>query len=56
MLKALVKNWKTTAFGLITGLPLIVQGVKTQDWNLVIAGLGAIVGGSASKDFDVNGN
>jgi hypothetical protein len=53
-MKRLINNIKTTLFGSITGVTLIVDGVGKKDWALVLAGLGAFLTGLFSKDHDTH--
>ncbi len=59
-----LKSWKTTAVGVIAGLILILPQIKALidndpaticDWNIVMAGVGAIIFGSVAKDGDKSG-
>lgn len=48
----IVINWKTTIAGLTTGVPLIITGVTTKDWSLVVSGASAILLGILAKDVE----
>lgn len=55
-------SWKTTLFGVLTGVGMIVSQALTlldndpntnPQWALVVAGIGAIIHGSVSRDNNV---
>jgi len=50
-----MKNWMTSAGGLTVGLPMIIEGISTKNWMLVLAGVGALLTGLAAKDNNVSG-
>jgi len=50
-----MKNWMTSAGGLTVGLPMIIDGISTKNWMMVLAGIGAILTGLAAKDSNVTG-
>lgn len=60
MNSALLKNYLTTAFGILAGLPLIVAGsgiVLNPKWNhylLVIGGIGTVGLGVVAKAFNTH--
>jgi hypothetical protein len=49
------KSWKTTLAGLITGLPILITGLITQDWHTMMTGLAPIIIGALAKDHNVTG-
>lgn len=48
-------NLKTTIFGAVAGLPVIIDGLEKQDWHLVLAGVGMLLVGIFAKDIKNNG-
>lgn len=52
MLKHILKNIVTTLAGAFTGLPVIIQGIKTGDTNATITGFGVLLLGLLSKDVN----
>jgi hypothetical protein len=49
-MKEYLSNLKTTIFGAIAGLPLILEGVATKNWEKVLEGLGILLIGIFAKD------
>ena len=57
-----MRNWKSTLAGAITGaMPILLQvyhrleyGIPV-DWGLVLFGVGIMVLGAVSKDYNVTG-
>jgi len=58
-----MKNWKTTLFGFLTGLPVLLHSVGVPnighigngDFLSLLSGIGAILTGYFAKDKDVTG-
>ena len=50
-----LKNWKTSATGIIGAVPQIVTGVQTKNWGLLISGIATVLMGLFAKDGDVTG-
>lgn len=53
-MKRILLNIKTSLFGAVAGLPLIVEGVGTKDWTKIASGIGALLIGLFAKDSDVH--
>jgi len=51
-----LKNWFTTLFGGIAGVPQIFEGLTTKpiNWTLVITGIGTLLLGLTAKDFNTH--
>lgn len=49
-------NWKTTATGIVAGLPQVVNGVQSENWTSVITGICTILLGIFAKDHNVTGS
>ena len=43
-------NLKTTLFGAVAGLPLIIEGILTKNWEKALEGLGILLIGIFAKD------
>uniref|UniRef100_A0A6M3KAG9 Holin n=1 Tax=viral metagenome TaxID=1070528 RepID=A0A6M3KAG9_9ZZZZ len=54
---SIFKNWLTSVLGGIPGGALILAGfaANPDDWNLIIAGIGAFIAGLVQKDSNVTG-
>jgi hypothetical protein len=52
-MKSIFRNVKTSLFGAVAGLPLIVEGVASKDWAKVATGLGTLLIGLFAKDSNV---
>lgn len=53
-MKNIFKNIKTTLFGSVAGLPLIIDGIQTKNASLIISGIATLVLGLMSKDHDTH--
>ena len=53
-MKKILINIKTSLFGAIAGLPLIIDGVSGKDWTKIASGIGALLVGLFAKDSDVH--
>lgn len=51
-MKRLLKNIKTSIFGAIAGLPILIDGIVTKDITKILAGAGALLTGLFAKDAD----
>jgi hypothetical protein len=51
-MKKLFTNFKTTLFGSIAGLPLIVEGIQTKDVVKIISGVSMLFLGLVAKDHN----
>ena len=49
-----IKNWLTTVFGGVAGIPQIVEAVSTKpiNWQLLITGIATLLLGIFAKDAD----
>ena len=52
-MKKIIKNFKTSIFGAVAGLPMIVEGVVTKDVSKIAVGVGTLLIGLFAKDNDV---
>ena len=52
-MKSLFRNIKTSLFGAVAGLPLIVEGVVSKDWTKIATGVGTLLIGLFAKDAGV---
>lgn len=53
-MKKIIKNFKTSIFGAVAGLPMIVEGIGTKDISKVAIGVGTLLIGLFAKDNDVH--
>jgi hypothetical protein len=51
-MKRFFNNIKTTVFGAVAGLPLLIDGIATKDFSKIFSGIGAILVGLFAKDHD----
>ena len=51
-MKRILKNLKTSIFGSVAGLPLIVEGIQSQNIVHIISGLGTLLVGLLAKDAE----
>jgi hypothetical protein len=51
-MKRFFNNIKTTVFGAVAGLPILVDGIATKDFSKIFSGIGAILIGLFAKDHD----
>jgi hypothetical protein len=49
-MKHILQNIKTSVFGAVAGLPIIVEGIATKDWTKIATGLGTLLIGLFAKD------
>ena len=54
-MKAYFENLKTTLFGAVAGLPLIIEGLMSKDYSKALEGLGILLIGIFAKDANANG-
>lgn len=52
-----IKNWLTSLFGTVAGVPQIIEGFfsKPINWTLVITGVATLFLGLTAKDFNKSG-
>lgn len=50
-----MNNWKTTLFGGIPGIGIIIEGITTQNWNNVVMGVGLLLTAIFAKDAGTSG-
>ena len=55
MMRRILKNWKTSLVGIVSGLPLLVEGIIVGDPVKITTALGAIFIGLLAKDSDKEG-
>jgi hypothetical protein len=48
-------NWKTTFFGGVPGLGIIIDGVMSKNWPQVAGGVGLLLVSLFAKDSNVTG-
>jgi hypothetical protein len=51
-MKEYLSNLKTTLFGAVAGLPLLVEGLLSKDWSKALEGLGILLVGIFAKDIE----
>jgi hypothetical protein len=51
-MKKFFNNIKTTLFGAVAGLPILIDGISTKDFTKIFSGIGAILVGLFAKDHD----
>lgn len=51
-MKKLFYNFKTTIFGSVAGLPIIVEGIQTHDVIKIISGVAVLFLGLVAKDHN----
>ncbi len=49
-MKEYFQNLKTTIFGAIAGLPILIEGLISQNWERALEGLGILLVGIFAKD------
>jgi hypothetical protein len=49
-MKSFFKNIKTTLFGAVAGLPIIIDGIAHKNIGTILSGLGALLVGLFAKD------
>lgn len=45
-----MKNWKTSIFGALGGVPMILEGIATKDKAKIVSGISLVVLGLLAKD------
>ena len=53
-MRHILKNIKTSFFGSIAGLPLVVDGIANKDVAMVISGVATLILGLMAKDHDTH--
>lgn len=51
-MKRFFNNIKTTMFGALAGLPLLVDGIASKDITKILGGIGTLLVGLFAKDND----
>jgi hypothetical protein len=51
-MRRFLNNIKTTVFGALAGLPLLVDGIATKDLTKILGGVGTLLVGLFAKDND----
>jgi hypothetical protein len=51
-MKILFSNIKTTLFGAVAGIPMILEGVASKDWSKIATGVGTLLIGLFAKDHN----
>jgi hypothetical protein len=51
-MKHIIKNIKTSIFGSIAGLPIIIEGIQSKNIIHIISGLGTLLVGLLAKDAE----
>jgi hypothetical protein len=51
-MKRFFNNIKTTVFGAVAGLPLLIDGIASKDIAKILGGLGTLLVGFFAKDHD----
>jgi hypothetical protein len=51
-MKRFFNNIKTTVFGAVAGLPILIEGILTKDIGKILAGAGALLTGLFAKDAE----
>ena len=53
-MRHILKNIKTSFFGSIAGLPLVVDGLAKKDAAMIISGVATLILGLMAKDHDTH--
>lgn len=53
-MKHIFKNIKTSFFGSIAGLPMVIDGLAKKDIAMVVSGVATLVLGLMAKDHDTH--
>lgn len=53
-MRHILKNIKTSFFGSIAGLPLVIDGLAKKDPAMIISGVATLVLGLMAKDHDTH--
>jgi len=53
-MKKLIKNIKTTIFGAVAGLPILIDGIAHKDLAKIFGGIGTLLVGLFAKDANNN--
>lgn len=51
-MKRFFNNIKTTMFGAVAGLPLLIDGIASKDIAKILSGIGTLLVGFFAKDHD----
>ena len=52
-MKKIIANFKTSIFGAVAGLPMLIEGMVAKDMSKVAMGVGTLLIGLFAKDNDV---
>jgi hypothetical protein len=52
-MKKIIANFKTSIFGAVAGLPMLIEGIVAKDMSKVAMGVGTLLIGLFAKDNDV---
>ena len=53
-MRHILKNIKTSFFGSIAGLPLVVDGIANKDAAMIVSGVATLILGLMAKDHDTH--
>jgi hypothetical protein len=54
-MKRFINNIKTTIFGAVAGLPLLIDGIANKDIAKIFGGIGTLLVGLFAKDATTDG-
>jgi len=52
-MKKIIANFKTSLFGAVAGLPMLVEGIVAKDISKIAMGVGTLLIGLFAKDNDI---
>lgn len=52
-MKKIIANFKTSIFGAVAGLPMLVEGIVAKDISKIAMGVGTLLIGLFAKDNDI---
>lgn len=52
-MKKIIANFKTSIFGAVAGLPMLVEGIVAKDISKIAMGVGTLLIGLFAKDNDM---
>jgi len=57
MWQSIIKNWITSVFGTVAGVPQVIEGLTSvpRNWMLVISGVATLALGLAAKQANITG-
>ena len=53
-MKKIIANFKTSIFGAVAGLPMLVEGIVAKDVSKIAMGVGTLLIGLFAKDNDIH--